>query len=891
MLSGQMIYTACGKDKSGAYSVWSKSENITNEECNEIIKLMTYNRPHKASYDLNSEDVLKYFTPKYAFFALSNGKLCIAKTSYVGDVYSVEDMYGGGRDTRSGNFLIHAYVFDTLDKNENPFALFDVNFKTKLEYSEWHDNPAPASLPKVDIKIKSNFDSAEIKRLISKDKDFFVSFIQALLNSYKNDTTVIYSDTEETVRLYYRAVSLFIPKKLYKHFTFSTQYYPQSEYTLLGLGMPPIKIRNISDEFLLTPFNYQQALNEGKYVFNKEKSVCSILKPERYLEDIILSMEHSGLNVAIEKVDRVNKIMEDLNCDENMAIRILSLKTLNFDWFESFDEFKETFKYLCECRYIDNKTIAPSIWKNIIKTRKWGYGSDVSFLIKYVYENVSDDIKKEIIQDYVQNIEAYGVCCNADEREFISEFKNKAPFSWNDFVEYSLTSNDWESICTSNKSFVVSYMYFSIAASRLETDFVAESILIKLLNNSLSSRDLTEVEKYVEILNADGREYKKKIWGAVVLPLSKQTLRSEAEVEFLFAIMRITNDIEQKNIMFDNMIATNGTNPEFIPLYVKCFEKDKFTLASVERELQEKRLYESFFISKQAYQFKITPQINAFILRDYFERFYKLGYDQGIYLIKVKQYIASQPAKMKVYEALRQYEIIRTFKDGYKDILQIVQAIEREIYSVDICSLLEVNKEQLSLMREIDNRLKNNALKTSGIYEILLVALNLSGKNGMNSRFEAVTNKAVYGTLNNAQKSYIAKYFMIQLLTLYSDAKKQLKIDYRQLISTIIVPIINVQEFEQSFITAVSKHGDCIEIVADVMAYAYNNQSNSAVYLRMVMERYVASMQRSEYKSLFKKISRYISEADMVEVQKYIDKFMETHKGFFEALFAKKKNK
>ena len=42
MKAYQMIYTACGQDRSGAFSVWSKSANVTKAECDEIVKLMSY---------------------------------------------------------------------------------------------------------------------------------------------------------------------------------------------------------------------------------------------------------------------------------------------------------------------------------------------------------------------------------------------------------------------------------------------------------------------------------------------------------------------------------------------------------------------------------------------------------------------------------------------------------------------------------------------------------------------------------------------------------------------------------------------------------------------------------------------------------------------------------
>lgn len=884
MLSGQMIYTACGKDKSGAFSVWSKSEIITKEECNEIIKLMTYNRPRNAPYDPSPEEIVKCFPAKYGYFALSTGKLCVAKSSYIGDVYSE-------LDSRSGNFLIHAYVFDKLDKVSNPFFLANVDFKTKLEYSEWHDNPAPETLHEVELCINQAVSEGDIKQIISTDRELFVSLAQALLNCCKDDKVVIFSDNDDTVRSYCRAISLLLPHCLYKKLTYANQYYPQSEYTLLGLGMPPIKIRNISDDFLLTAFNYQQALNEGKYVFNRGKGICSTLSPERYLEDIILTVEQKGLYAATKKVESVNKIMEDLNCDENVAIKVFHLKEADIDWFKFVDEFMESFDLVCAQNYIDHKWLASVIDEKIIIPKKI-HDEHYLILSEYVYRHSDFDVKNRIFFQYMGSMCWSGKCESWDENTIIKYMK-AVPAYWNDRSNYLCSADHWEEDAKLFQSyFPFSYLWFTIAMSSFSSHpEEAEKTVVRLLDKSLSNHNLSELEKYLELINTNGQDFRNKLWDVVVLPMSKQSLQNEESIEFLFALMRLTNDIDQRNTMFENMIATNGGSQNFMPTYVKCFEANKSMLASIERELREKGTYEAFFMLKEAYGFKVAPQVNARMLLDYFEKFYKPGYDQGAYLAKIKLYLSSQPPKMKVYEALKQYGALKELQDGFKDLLQIVQVIEKEIYSVNIPDLLSVNKEQLALLDEIDCRLRKNACKTSGSYEILLVALTLTGKNGRDKRFEAVTNKTVYANMSNAQLSYISEYFMEHLLNLYLDAKKQLKLDYKQLIATIIVPIINIKDFERDFIGVISSSGDFIEIVADVIAYAHNNQTNAAVSLKKIMERYVDSMQRSEYKSLFKKLSGYISSDDMIEVQKYIDEFMEAHKGFLESLFAKKKTR
>ena len=48
MLAYQMIYTACGKEKKGDFSVWSQSAELTKQECDAIAKFMIYKIPNTA---------------------------------------------------------------------------------------------------------------------------------------------------------------------------------------------------------------------------------------------------------------------------------------------------------------------------------------------------------------------------------------------------------------------------------------------------------------------------------------------------------------------------------------------------------------------------------------------------------------------------------------------------------------------------------------------------------------------------------------------------------------------------------------------------------------------------------------------------------------------------
>ena len=78
-----------------------------------------------------------------------------------------------------------------------------------------------------------------------------------------------------------------------------------------------------------------------------------------------------------------------------------------------------------------------------------------------------------------------------------------------------------------------------MAAPNAMNNSAAESVLINLLKKTLINRNLTELEKYIEIINTNGQDYRKRLWDMVVLPLSKQPLQGEANIEFFFAAIQI----------------------------------------------------------------------------------------------------------------------------------------------------------------------------------------------------------------------------------------------------------------------------------------------------------------------------------------------------------------
>jgi len=144
MKASQYIYTACGKDRNGAFSVFSKSRDITDEESSEIREVMMYKTPSGLPYEPTEAEIEEKFPKKFGYFFLSSGRACLAQVCYVGRVYS--DI-----DTRWGNYIIHAFVFKkTVDFAPYSF-IENALFKRELTRKEWHDDPIPDELQQVEM--------------------------------------------------------------------------------------------------------------------------------------------------------------------------------------------------------------------------------------------------------------------------------------------------------------------------------------------------------------------------------------------------------------------------------------------------------------------------------------------------------------------------------------------------------------------------------------------------------------------------------------------------------------------------------------------------------------------------------------------------------------------
>ena len=177
---------------------------------------MNYRMSPNLPYNPTEEEIKTLFPKQIAYFVLSTGRKCIAQTTYIGTVYSE-----GGMDKRTGNFIIHALVFDELEDGCAFHSIDNSILKTALTYKEWHDDPIIEDYPTIDVSFDPKMSENIIKKyIVNGNRNIIASLLQSVLNVTNEDKTVtIHSSYEEEKELY-NLISFIVPKCLQGSLTY-----------------------------------------------------------------------------------------------------------------------------------------------------------------------------------------------------------------------------------------------------------------------------------------------------------------------------------------------------------------------------------------------------------------------------------------------------------------------------------------------------------------------------------------------------------------------------------------------------------------------------------------------------------------------------------------------
>lgn len=898
MLVDQMIFTACGKDKNGAYSVWSKSQNVTDSECEEIHELMSYVQSQNAPYKPTAEQVndKKIYPPKYGYFGLSSGRVCVAKSSYIGLKYS-------DFDKRYGNYIIHAFIFDNkFDETFSPLSIFDLKtFKSELTYKEWHDNPAPEFLPQLEIQSTSTANESFVRNFCAtKGIQTIESLLQAAADIALNDEDISFNDSEENQKEIYALLGILLPNEIQRHLFFLTQFTLDLEYRMRSKNMPQIKVRNIFSDVVDNSFNYQDQLNVGKSVFNFQSGAYANIKSKRYVTDIINTLMNQGIESAKKKAIEVNKIMQQTNCDIDSAIAVYYLGQQNIQWFNGLNEYEMALDIATKTNLIDKSAIASKLMTDIIKTKKWGSGKAIIDIIKFTYNYSNQNDRKFLVEDYLRNSGNYGVDTKLPPMVYVQQMKQNAPFAWKDVEATFINDPKWEASISNISNTNELYLLFDTFTEVLTKDgaetviAVAKRCIFKIYKTSITKYEFGNIQLYNNRLKILGNIFQSALLKESLGASIEIQIKDGRILEFIIKVILDINDDSDKVKLLTTLTLTNLSNSEFLPLYIKYSAQEQQYFIKVERMLSGKDEFNKFLFKKEAYLFNRLQNITFKQLDDYFNKFYIKGYDTGIYCTKVKEYLRSQLGKNLFAECLKIYDQIKNLGVEKFSVLEILKVIETFIYSISIEELLNSVDGKINVLLEIESKLIRSNCAVSSRQKILFEILFLRRLYNKDNIEELIQRDAVYENLNQSQLGEFVSHYFNEALDFYLYCRDENLADIKTVVISVFrrpLSLGNASAFILSGIRALSTK-KYYQVLNDLLTVGLSGDDNFSIDVKIILDRYIQNMKKREIKKLSSNVEKLASSTDLPQIRAYFDEYFETNtSSSFGKLFSKNNKK
>lgn len=890
MWADQMIFTACGKEKNGDFDVWSKSVGVTEVDCNKIHDVMDYEKPDDAPTRPTEEQVCDetLYPPKYGYFMLPSGRLCVARSGYIGKTYSIQD-------NRTGNLIIHAYIFDDKYYPEFlPLSIFGLNvFKTKLTYKEWHDDPIPDSLLQVELKGKCVCDNGVLTKMCgSSSLSNIGSFLQAVSDAAQSDVPVTFNCDASDLKKYYALVGKLLPYSIQRKLYFASQFESNREYKLREADLPPIKVRDLTKKSLES-FDFQDQMNMDNIVFDFNKDICSDIKPKRYVQDIIETIKNFGIAQAEQKANYVENVMHATNCSSDEAIGVYYLGRSDFRWFRGREELCNALKLVEGTNLIDKKAVAARLATDVIKTKIWGSGQEIFSLVKFVYENSDVQTRTAIIEDYFVNCESYGVAQKQSPDAFVKALKGNAPFEWKDLCGLIVSDPKWENALESginpNKAFAILDACVDIVRANANV-VVAQRMIYKLYKFAVGKLDLNTVKLYNTKIVALGPFFNRLIETALGASLDN-CIKDSRVLEFVLQLILELNDTTQKITLLTRVTRANLNNSEFIPLYVKYSDIDEVSFERVSNALSAEPAFSDFVFRMKAYSFGNKKQISFKDLQGYFDEYYVTGFDNGVYIVKIKEYLKGFSGKTLFAECLRIYAQIESLDVRLFDVLDIVKLLENTIYTISVDDLLLLADGRIDVLFEIRDKLKHANCTTSDRQKLLFALLTFRGRCNGNRIVEIVQSNKLYDQLNAAQLKELIQHYFKDITEFYFKQLDKQSVDKNRLVEAVFgFPMTLPNGIGDLMLKQINSlpGRKSNQIMADLIVCMLG-VGDMAVKLKSTLGRKIYGMKRGDVKKMYGSIVKYVSNADLKNVDAYFNDYFNTHKTFLQKLFGKKK--
>lgn len=904
MFASQLIYTGCGKDKTGAFSVWSKTLDISKIEENEIRDKMLYKRQSNLPYEPTQEELDTLFPKKIAYFNLSSGKVCLAQSVYIGKVYS-------DFDPRPGNYIIHAFVFNK-DEDIIPMNYIEsAVFKTSLTYQEWHEQDAPDELPKIEIVDK-------LGALTKQDVDSFFNeeritnlklLLQAVINSLSSEQKVTFYDDHSKLKYWYKAISLCLPKSLQKELTFSTCFTPSYSFATQNQGVDTeVRIRNISPSVASTIFNYQQDVRSGKYSFDFESNIIPTnIEISSYVQNVVDLLKTNIFN-AIMLVDSVGIIKEKCGVDFDTALDIHYVLNKQIDKVDDIDKLNSLIKYVSDYYNETIRDVADYLYEYGFKSGRWELSSSISNIYRFVFNYSTIVDKGQMICQFIRNQSLFGVDINANETEYCISFKNNAPFSWSNFLDFIFTADNLAEYLKINSSpFNSRYLIFDAFVeimSQISESQEKKNIVLRYFVDTakyyIQSEKLNEMLSLIKCIGKCGSKW--QVW-LVEKPYSLmcnegRRLSDVCSYRFTLLLLEACAETTLASKLISQLIRENEKNNEFIKVYVECYDHNTQFYTSVFKEIANDERYADFITSIELYRFAVSKIVTKKQLQDYYDNYFIVGKDaNGIFPRKLKQYLSNYKEKDCIIESLSCYSLWIKEKELNTNVLNAcVLAICEAFFAVS----KEALKDYVAVRGT--QKIKEMLTVVSGTYRapnhyyVIAFGENLKRlveeiKHNKKSpyiedTFKRLKEDAFYRIpKDDDSREMLVELYLPNLFQLYLVLKTE--DNFEEIYNQIFKPICIVDGFEKGFLEQLNKLNekefDSFFGNTLVCACARSNKFND--YLMQLVETKLEDMGRKQRKRFFAQLLNSVSRQNEKKVKAYIDQYQKEHESFFDRLF------
>jgi hypothetical protein len=909
MLVSQYIYTACGKERTGAFSVFSKSRDITNEESAEIREVMMYKTPSGLPYEPTEKQIEELYPKKSGYFFLSSGRACLAQVCYVGRVYS--DL-----DGRFGNYIIHAFIFERIN-NFSPYSFIEHSlFKRMLTRKEWHDDPIPDELPQIEIPENGGMLSMnEVSSFLNEDrKNKLKLLIEASINS-SNENPLCFNDEHKNHKFWLKLLSVCLPKTMQNVVSFCTHF---TNTLIPGNISSRIQIRVNQPENSL--FNYAQEAHKGRYTFDFLRNIIpESVKPGKYAESIVALLS-SGIFEAIKFVDNINKVMSVYSVNINEASDLINIYKADYSQFENTDEIVNTILIAGRVGY-ETQSIANNLFS---KVSQFNFNSQQRLSVfAFIYKYISAiDIKIKIIKMVIDNAEQLGLRTDA-ANTFRDDINSKAAFIFTNYLDY-LKAEGLDNYVTQNqKSFLKIFVAFDFLTS------------LPAIRNSFQTRKYDTSEEIIAVKNILNSTFKRQSVSDLDLLMNSANSRINGlGIELLFVIIQesINAGVPVTNIRFAfdilqrlrpktdfayayllNLIKTISDKEDFIKVYINAQNNDTVFYTRFENEKKSESLIVDFCRKKDMFCFANQP-ITQNVLKEYFDKYYVTGNDTGLFVKRLGEYLYTIQPEKRINESFNILNFMKLPVNADKTLLPPVYGVVLEaVFSAPYDKIYELCEKQEWLDRI--NEIYNTIIDAGGglkqeTRELVIITLcgkilekygfkednpkvlsffskTQTDKNSLAENFDKISSKKSIDT-------FIEFYFYLVANILIVGATGTKLFNYDSVLEKVFGKIIEKGDLEKitdHFIYGIkkSKANTIVFVLYIFRKHLADSKNTLDKKLGDITKNYFEKLSSGERKKIFSELLVLAEKTEIAQFKHYFEEFNKEHKGgFFDILKMKR---